>query len=66
MGKNGLAVARGNGCMVKGGLGSVLVIVEENDDDNDIKYWKSVVVDGDKVKADTWYHFKDGELIEVE
>ena len=66
VGKNGLAVARGNGCMVKGGLGSVLVIVEENDDDNDIKYWKSVVVDGDKVKADTWYHFKDGELIEVE
>ena len=64
-GKNGLSVARGNGVKVKGGLGAVLVIVEENSTDCDIKEWKAVVVDGEKVKADTWYKLENGELVEV-
>ena len=55
---------RGNGVMVKGGIGAVLVIAEEEEDRNDIKDWLAVVVDGVKVKADTWYGLKDGELIE--
>ena len=66
VGKNGLAVARGNGVMVKGGLGAVLVIAVENDDNYDINEWKAVVVDGEKVKADTWYTLVYGELKEVE
>ena len=66
VGKNGLAVARGDGVMVKGGLGAVLVIAVENNDNYDIKEWKAVVVDGEKVKADTWYKLVDGELKEVE
>ena len=65
VGKNGLAVARGNGVMVKGGLGAVLVIAEENDNSYDIKAWKAVVVDGENIKADTWYKLVDGELKEV-
>ena len=64
-GKNGLSVARGNDVKVKGGLGAILVIAEENSDDYDIKEWKAVVVDGEKVKADTWYKLEDGELVEV-
>ena len=64
-GNNGLSVARGNGVKVKGGLGAVLVIVEENSTDYDIKEWKAVVVDGEKVKADTWYKLENGELAEV-
>jgi len=64
-GKNGLSVARGNGCKVKGGLGAVLVLVEENDDDFNIKEWASAVVDGETIKADTWYTLKDGEFVEV-
>lgn len=52
--------------MVKGGLGAVLVIAVENNDNYDIKEWKAVVVDGEKVKADTWYKLVDGELKEVE
>ena len=63
-GENGLSVVRGNGVMVKGGIGAVLVIAEEEEDRNDIKDWLAVVVDGVKVKADTWYGLKDGELIE--
>ena len=60
-----MSVARGNGVKVKGGLGAVLVIVEENSADYDIKEWKAVVVDGEKVKADTWYKLENGEMVEV-
>ena len=65
VGKNGLAVARGNGVKVKGGIGAVLVICEENALDYDIKDWKAFVVDGEKIKADTWYQLKDGNIQEV-
>ena len=65
-GKNGLSVARGNGVKVKGGLGSILVIAEEEPNSHKISSWKAVVVDGVNIKADTWYTLKDGELIEME
>ena len=65
VGNNGLAVARGNNVKVKGGIGSILVIAEENASDFDIADWKAVIVDGENVKADTWYCLKDGELCEV-
>ena len=64
VGQNGIACARGNGCRVKGGLGAVLVIAEENSGDYNIAAWKAVVVDGKTIKADTWYKLKDGELVE--
>ena len=64
-GENGLSVARGNNVRVKGGLGAILVIAEENESDYDIKHWKAVVVDGENIKADTWYKLEDGELVEV-
>ena len=66
VGDNGLAAARGNHCRVMGGIGSVLVIAEEHKDNYDIAAWKAVVVDGDTIKADTWYTLKDGEFVEVE
>ena len=66
VGKNGIACARGNNCKVKGGLGAILVIAEENDYDNNIKDWKVFVVDGEKVKADTYYALKDGKIVEAE
>ena len=65
VGNNGLAVARGNNVKVKGGIGSILVIAEENASDYDIADWKAVIVDGENVKADTWYCLKDGALCEV-
>lgn len=65
-GSNGLSVARGNNVQVKGGIGAILVIAEERDDTYDIVDWKAVVVDGDVVKADTWYRLKNGELVEVD
>ena len=63
-GKDGLSVARGNDVKVKGGLGAILVIVEEERKSYNISKWKAVVVDGERIKADTWYKLKDGEFIE--
>nr|DAV04489.1 MAG TPA: hypothetical protein [Caudoviricetes sp.] len=65
-GSNGLSVARGNNVQVKGGIGAILVIAEEKEDTYDIVDWKAVVVDGEVVKADTWYRLENGELVEVD
>ena len=65
VGKNGIAAARGNGCKVRGGLGAVLVIAEEESNSYNIVTWKAVVVDGETIKADTWYTLMDGELVEA-
>ena len=65
-GSNGLSVARGNNVQVKGGIGAILVIAEEREDTYDIVDWKAVLVDGEVVKADTWYRLENGELVEVD
>ncbi len=65
-GSNGLSVARGKNVQVKGGIGAILVIAEERDDTYDIVDWKAVVVDGEVVKADTWYRLENGEFVEVD
>ena len=65
-GSNGLSVARGNNVQVKGGIGAILVIAEEGEDTCDIVDWKTVLVDGEVVKADTWYRLENGELVEVD
>ena len=41
-------------------------MAEEEKDNYDIREWKAVVVDGEKIKPDTWYKLSDGELVEVE
>ena len=66
VGKNGCGLVRGNGVKIKGGLGAVLVICEENTEDWDIKEWQAFVVDGADIKADTWYKLVDGKLVEAE
>lgn len=43
-----------------------MVIAEERGDTYDIVDWKAVVVDGEVVKADTWYRLENGELVEVD
>ena len=65
-GENGLSVARGNNVCVKGGMGAVLVIANENDDDYDIAEWKAGIVDGNTLKPDTWYKLVDGEFVECD
>ena len=67
VGENGSALSRGNGVKVSGGIGAVLVLVEENDHNYDIIHWKAFVIDGEKYKPDTWYCLdENGEIIEAE
>ena len=63
-GSDGLAVARGNGVKVKGGLGAVLVLAEENTSNYKVAAYKVEIVDGKRIKADTWYKLVDGEFKE--
>ena len=66
VGKNGLACVRGDNTKVRGGMGAVLVIVNENADDYGIAEWKAAIVDGEKIKPDTWYRLRNGEFVEAE
>lgn len=54
----------------KGALGCFIVLAEWCMDEDEyewcIKDVKSTVVDGEVIKADTFYTLKDGEFIEVE
>ena len=66
VGNNGVGLCRGNDIKARGGLGSILVIAVESEDNYDIKEWKAEVVDGVKIKADTWYKLENGEFVEIE
>ena len=65
VGEEGLAVARGNGVRVKGGLGAVLVLCEEERSSYRVASYKVEIVDGERIKADTWYSLVDGEFKEA-
>ncbi len=68
IGKYGVAVARGDEkCKnrAKGKIGSILVIALENDGDYEIKDFAVGIVDGETIKADTWYKCEGGQLVEA-
>ena len=65
VGKNGCGLVRGENVKIKGGMGAILVIAVENDENYDIKEWNAVVVDGETVKPDTFYTLKNGNLVEA-
>ena len=67
-GDSSLIVGR-NGCNAKGGINSVIVLTEWKYDDNGDYVpivVKAEIVDGVRIKADTWYKLKDGEFVEVD
>ena len=64
-GNQGLSVARGNNVRVRGGLGAVLVIAEENENDYAVEDFATAIVDGKDIKADTWYKLENGKLVEA-
>ncbi len=65
VGENGVCISRGNDVQVRGGIGSILVIAEESDDDCKIVDWKAEIVDGERIKADSWYRLENGEFVEA-
>ena len=67
VGENGIASARCSHPMAKGGVGAVLVLARERDDNYDLLCWNSAVVDGKTIKANTWYTIDDeGNFVEAE
>ena len=65
-GESSIMVGR-NGCKAKGGLHSVIVLTEwdwRNDEYVPICV-KAEVVDGEQIKADTWYTLENGKFVEV-
>ena len=54
-----------NGGKAKGGIGSLIVMVERNGKGEIVNY-KAIQIDGDTYKEDTWYRLEDGEIKEVE
>ena len=61
-GEQGIAAVRGG--KVKGGLGCAICCTELNDDGENIAI-AAAIVDGNTIKADTWYTVKDGNFVEV-
>ena len=54
-----------NDSKAKGGIGSLIVMVERNNEGEIVNY-KAIQIDGDTYKEDTWYQLEDGEIKEVE
>ena len=68
-GKASCAAVFGIDGRVRGAIGCGLFLTERGDWDGEtypIKNVLAVIVDGEKIKADTWYKLVDGELIECE
>ena len=62
-GEQGLACCRGG--KVKGGMGAVIAASELDDYGKNIRV-AAAIVDGKKIKADTWYTVKNGKFVEVD
>ena len=63
-GEESIAAAFGRGVKARASKNSWIVL-SDIDDNGHIVDIKSFLVDGEKVKANTWYRYKDGNLIEV-
>ena len=67
-GKSGVAVAAGVDGKAKGAIGCAICLIERGEWDGEtypIVAIKAAVVDGQSIKADTWYTLKNGELVEA-
>ena len=61
-GENGIACCRGG--KVKGGKGCAICCAELDDEGNNIGI-VAAIVDGKKIKADTWYTVKNGKFVKA-
>ena len=67
-GKSGVALAAGLECKAKGALGCAICCVERGEWGSEmypIIAVKAAIVDGETIKADTWYMLENGEFVEV-
>ena len=68
-GDGSVAIVTGSNSKAKAGLGSAIVIAERgefNGKTYPLLNIKAAIVDGEKIKANTWYMLRNGEFQEVE
>ena len=68
-GKDSVAIATGYESKVKGAIGCAICCVERGELNGmtyPIKAICSAIIDGETIKADTWYTVKDGAFVKVE
>ena len=68
-GDGSVAIVTGSNSEAKAGLGSAIVVVERgefNGKTYPLINIKAAIVDGEKIKADTWYTLKNGEFVECD
>ena len=63
-GKNSVVMCAGSDSIVKGRIGTWITLAEY-DNDGECALCKSARIDGETLKADTWYTLKNGEFVEV-
>ena len=64
-GKESIAIVTGRGSRAKGALGCWLVLTER-DEEWHILGVKAAKIDGETIKADTWYRLVNGEFTECD
>ena len=73
--QNGSSLSAGHDCVLaafnskaKAGVGSLIALAkrEWSGDRYEVVDFAAGIVDGEKIKADTWYTVEDGKLVEVE
>ena len=64
-GKASVAAGCGFGCRVMGALGCAIFAAERSDSDFSILSVAAAIVDGEKIKPDTWYRCIDGKFVEA-
>ena len=67
-GDGSVAIVTGSKSCAKAGLGSAIVVVERgefNGKTYPLLNIKAAIVDGEKIKANTWYMLRNGEFQEV-
>ena len=65
MGDQCVAVAWGEENKARGAIGCWLVLSEHNKETPGIKNVILAKIDGEAIKADTWYTLEDGKIVEV-
>lgn len=62
-GRESVALAMGYQSRAKGALGCWLVLAEWDAEGNHIQDVQCLRVDGDRIKADTWYRLEHGQFV---
>ena len=63
--KNNVMIGMDKYIMAKGKIGNWIVLAEIDDVSDEIINIKSVKIDGEKIKEDTYYELENGEFVEV-